>query len=91
MTLKQFLVKFPSLPRFIAYLFSKTQIDESIEAVLEGFLKQIQKLQDLAEIHEAQATFHEEEAAYNLTQANEHTRQAMKAEGIAKKLEKLVS
>lgn len=91
MTLKQFLVKFPSIQRFIAYLFSKTQIDESIEEVLGSFLTKIQKLQDLAEIHEAQAIFHEDEAAYNLTKANEHTRQAMKAEGIAKKLEKLVS
>lgn len=91
MSTKDFLKRFPLIQRAVAFLFARTQIDETIETILGSFLETVQKLQDLADIHEATASYHEDEAAYNLTKANEHTAQANKATTIANKLSKLVS
>lgn len=91
MSIATFLNKVPLLQRAIAFVFARTQIDESIETILGSFLETVDKLQELADVHEATAAYHEDEAAYNLTKANEHTAQANKATTIANKLSKLVS
>lgn len=77
--------------RFIAFLFSRTQIDETLETILGDFLDTVNKLQALALMHSEASEFHNERAAEELTISNEHRAKATKAEGIAAKIEKLVS
>jgi hypothetical protein len=87
----EFLKRFPRIARLLAFVFRRTQIDESIETILGDFLEKVNALQELAEVHGSMAELHNERAAEELTLSNQHRTQSAKAAGIASKIEKLVS